>query len=165
MLIPPYTSYPILTGNQVMLRQITVEDIQDIIAISYYDGLQASNLEQAIAMQEEIRADYLRGDSIHWGIIDRTTNKIVGTCGYYRGFLEGAGELGCILLPQYYGQGYMTLSMQLAIDYGLTTMRLKRIYAITSRENEKAIQLLERLNFTRIKALDDPYLEFDLTSN
>lgn len=80
-------------------------------------------------------------------------------------FLEGAGELGCILLPQYYGQGYMTLSMQLAIDYGLTTMRLNRIYAITSRENEKAIQLLKRLNFTRIKALDDPYLEFALTSN
>lgn len=161
MFIPPYKSYPILFGDQVILRQLTADDIQDSIAISYYDGLQASNLKEAMAMQEKINKDYLQGDSIHWGIIDKTTNKIVGTCGYYRGFLEGVGELGCILLPQFYGKGYMTLSMQLAIDYGITKMQLKRIYAITNRENEKAIQLLTRLNFIKTKELEDNYLAFD----
>lgn len=28
--------------------------------------------------------------------------------GYYRGFENASGELGCVLLPQFRGQGFMT---------------------------------------------------------
>ncbi|MBW8361321.1 MAG: GNAT family N-acetyltransferase [Kaistella sp.] len=44
---------------------------------------------------------------------------MVGTCGFYRGFANEEGELGCILLSRYRGQGFMTGALRAAIDFGL----------------------------------------------
>ena len=89
---------------------------------------------------------------LHYNLtkINRTTNKIMGTCGYYRGLETGTGELGCILLPMFRGQGIMTNAMKLAIDFGLNKIELNRIIAITSRKNQSAIKLLDRLNFIKV---------------
>ena len=165
MQLPPYPVFPNLTGDKVSLRQIQSSDIEDIIEISFYDAIQATTLQQAIEMQDRINEDYMNGDSIHWGIAENKTNKIVGTCGYYRGLDKGTGELGCVLLPQYRGQGFMTPAMQLAVEFGLKQIGLKRIVAITTQQNNKAIQLLERLNFVKIADLDDSEIEYELVQN
>lgn len=112
-------------------------------------------------MQAKINKDYLDGNSIHWGIADKLTNKIVGTCGYYRGLDKGEGELGCVFLPQCRGQGFMTSAMLLAIDFGINNIGLNRIWAITNRQNEKAIKLLERLNFIKMADLNDGGIEYE----
>lgn len=159
---PPYDEFPFLSNDKITLRQILNSDINDLIEISFYDTIQATTLEQAIEMNSKINKDYNDGNTFHWGIIENHSNKIVGTCGYYRGFNKGGGELGCVLLPQYRGQGLMTSAMLLAIDFGMKTIGLKRIWAITSQENEKAIKLLERINFKKIRVLDDNEVEFEL---
>jgi ribosomal-protein-alanine N-acetyltransferase len=147
-----------------MLRQVNVSDIDDIIEISFYDSEQATTLQQAIEMQKKINDDYQCGNSIHWGITYKPTNKIIGTCGYYRGFHNWGGELGCVLLPQYCGQGFMTSAMLLAIDFGIKNIGLKRIWAVTSEQNEKAIKLLKRINFEKVRVLDNNEVEFELVS-
>ncbi|MEA9411562.1 GNAT family N-acetyltransferase [Flavobacterium sp. PL02] len=165
MKLPPYNSFPNVIGDKISLRQILPSDLNDIIEISYYDAVQAKTLEQAAEMQAKIDKDYTDGNSIHWGIADNTTNKIVGTCGYYRGLDIGAGELGCVLLPQYRGQGFMTLAMTLAIEFGNNHIGLNRIWAETSQENQNAIKLLERLNFIKIGDLEDNHIEYELKQN
>ncbi|UFK97968.1 GNAT family N-acetyltransferase [Kaistella faecalis] len=162
MRLPPYDKFPIISGNKIVLREIKSSDINDIIEISFYDAVQATTPEQAIAMQAKIDLDYRNGNSIHWGIADQSTDKIVGTCGYYRGFDNGEGELGCVLLPQYRGQGYMTSALSSAIEFGLHTIGLKRIWAVTTLQNEKAIKLIEHLNFVKIKDLADDEVEYEL---
>ena len=84
----------------------------------------------------------------------------MGTVGYYRGFQNGASELGCVLKPKFQGKGLMTEAMNLAIDFGIKDMELKNIGAITSKDNQPEIQLLERLNFVKTKDLDDDELEY-----
>ena len=162
MRLPPFDKFPSITDDKILLRQIQLSDINDIIEISFYDSIQATTLTQAIEMQEKINMDYINGNSIHWGIADKLTNKIVGTCGYYRGLDKGEGELGCVLLPQYQGQGYMTFAMLLAIEFGINVIGLKRIWAITTKQNEKAIKLIEKLNFTKIADLDENKVEYEL---
>ncbi|MCV9932515.1 GNAT family N-acetyltransferase [Flavobacterium sp. LS1R47] len=165
MNLPPYSSFPNIVGNTISLRQITPSDIKDIIEISYYDAVQATTVDQASEMQAKINNDYSDGNSIHWGIAENITNKIVGTCGYYRGLDIGAGELGCVLLPKYRGQGFMSLAMSLAIEFGINQIGLTRIWAETSQDNENAIKLLERLNFIKIADLADNYIEYELKQN
>jgi ribosomal-protein-alanine N-acetyltransferase len=162
MKLPPYNTFPIIVGNKTTLRQIEKTDIKDIIEISYYNAIQATTVQNATEMQAKINKDYFDGNSIHWGIADNKTDKIVGTCGYYRGFKDEAGELGCVLVAQYRGQGYMTTAMQLAIDFGRNTMGLKRIWAVTSQNNTQAIKLLERLNFIKTAELIDNEVEYEL---
>ena len=162
MKLPPYDKFPSISDDTIVLRQIQFSDIKDMIEISFYDSIQATTLTQAIEMQVQINVDYSNGNSIHWGIADKLTNKIVGTCGYYRGLDKGEGELGCVLLPQYRGQGYMTFAMLLAIEFGVNVIGLKRIWAITTKQNEKAIKLIEKLNFTKIADLDENKVEYEL---
>lgn len=165
MKLPPYDISPIITGDKISLREILPEDIEDLIEISFYDAIQATTFQEANEMQDKINKDYLEGNSIHWGIADNSTNKIIGTCGYYRGLNHGTGELGCVLLPQYRGQGFMTSAMLLAIDFGISTIGLKRVWAITTIQNEKAIKLLENLNFSKIADLGDDEIEYELRLN
>lgn len=162
MKLPPYDDFPSISDDKIALRQIQFSDINDIIEISFYDAIQATTTQQATEMQTKINQDYLEGNSIHWGIADKLTNKIVGTCGYYRGLDKGEGELGCVLLPQYRGQGFMSSAMLLAIKFGLNHIGLKRIWAITDKQNEKAIHLIEKLNFIKIAELDDNEVEYEL---
>jgi ribosomal-protein-alanine N-acetyltransferase len=162
---PPYVDFPCISSDKLSLRKIQNSDINDLIEISFYDSIQADSLEQAIEMNKKINKDYEEGNSIHWGIVDNQTEKIVGTCGFYRGFNNDAGELGCILLPQFRGQGFMTSAMLLAIDFGIKNIRLNRIWAVTNQNNEKAIKLLERLNFEVIRVLDNNEVEYELISN
>ncbi len=162
---PPYSIFPFVSNEKVALRQIVNSDLNDLIEISFYDGIQATTLEEAIAMNSKIDKDYKHGNSIHWGIIDQLSDKIVGTCGYYRGFNKGEGELGCVLLPQYQRQGFMTAAMQLAIGFGRKEMGLTRIWAATGAGNEKAVKLLKNLGFINIGSTVDHNLEFELPSN
>lgn len=162
MKLPPYDKFPCVSDDKIVLRQIQLEDINELIEISFYDAIQATTVKQVTEMQTKINEDYKNGNSIHWGIVDKLTNKIVGTCGYYRGFDQGEGELGCVLLPQYRGQGYMTFALLLAIEFGLNNIGLKRIWAVTTKENEKAIKLIEKLNFVKIADLDDNEVEYEL---
>lgn len=161
---PPYNQFPFVSNGKIALRQIQTSDCLDLLKISFYDAIQAKTLEQAILMNARINQDYENGNSIHWGIVDQKSNVIVGTCGYYRGFANSSGELGCVLLPQFRGKGFMTAALLLAIDFGLNTMGLKRVYAITSQENDKAIKLFKSINFKKIRDLDDNEVEFEFVS-
>lgn len=161
MNLPPYKDFPNITGNKILLRQVLRSDLKDIIEISFYNRKQAKSLEEATMMLDKIDNDYMEGNSIHWGIAFNSTNILVGTCGYYRGFDNGEGELGCILLPHFRGQGFMLEAMQLAIDFGFNSIGLKRIWAITSKHNFKAVSLLNRLSFIRVKELQNDEIEFE----
>jgi len=144
---PPYKKFPILQNQHVMLREIIEGDIENILEISYYDAVQSTTIEQAIDVNKKITNDYLEGNAIHWGIVDILTNTIVGTCGYYRGFENLKGELGCVLLREYRGKGFMYNAMTLAINFGFDYIGLQKIMAITNQHNQNAINLLQRLQF------------------
>lgn len=164
MNLPPFNIFPTLSTEKIMLREILISDIPDIVEISFYNAKQAENLEQAIEMHERINQDYRNGNSIHWGISHRTTNKVMGTCGYYRGLETGTGELGCVLLPMFRGQGIMTNAMKLAIDFGLYKIELNRIMAITNKQNQSAIKLLNRLNFIKVDDLLNEEVKYEFKS-
>lgn len=161
-MLPPYDAYPTVANDAVRLRPIGDADIAEVVEISFYDAQPARSIEQAREMQARIDADYARGDSIHWGIEDLATGRLVGTCGYYRGFVDATGELGCVLRPAFRGQGYMTQAMGLAIAFGRAPMGLARITAVTTPDNGPAIRLLERLHFKRERESADGDLTFVL---
>jgi ribosomal-protein-alanine N-acetyltransferase len=144
---PPYKNFPMLSSNHIVLRQVINADAYEIMDISYYDGIQASNPNEAIEMQEKINQDYLQGNSIHWGIVDAQSSKLVGTCGYYRGFVNNTGELGYVLKPSFQGKGYMSNALKKAIEFGINIIGLQKIIAITEKSNIKSQNVLKGLNF------------------
>ncbi|WP_029036741.1 GNAT family N-acetyltransferase [Salinimicrobium xinjiangense] len=149
MSLPPYIHFPVLISEDLILRNSQAKDIPQLLPISYYDGKKAETEAEAAEMLQKIHMDYIKGDSIHWIIEDKSSREITGTCGYYRGLQDASGELGCVLLPAFRGKGYMTKAMSLAISFGFDTIGLKKIFAETSSTNFGAINLLVRLHFRR----------------
>lgn len=148
---PPYNQYPKIASEALLLRKIDPEELPQLLPISFYDGKRAETEAEAAKMLQQIEQDYLNGESIHWGIEERSSGKLTGTCGFYRGFENASGELGGALLPEYRVKGHMTQAMRLAIEFGFRRIGLKRIFAVTSKDNSAAIRLLERLHFRSIK--------------
>jgi ribosomal-protein-alanine N-acetyltransferase len=161
MNLPPYADFPVLVSEKVKLKNVSPEDLIHLLEISFYDAVQADSLEMAATMQDKINRDYQNSQSIHWAIVDQHSNNIVGTCGYYRGFKNGVGELGCILLPIHRGQGYMRAAFLLAIDFGINQIGLKCICANTHHTNENAKKLLLGLGFIKMLDLQDGYEFFE----
>lgn len=162
MNLPPYKQYPQTESSDILLREIRSNEVGKIIAISFYNGVKALSSVNTSNMLEKINLDYQSGESIHWGIIDKKTNQIVGTCGYYRGFENGSGELGCILIDQFQGKGFMTKALRLATDFGFESMKLKKVWAATSSENIRAQKLLARVGFQKIDEIDSE-ITFEIT--
>lgn len=160
--LPPYNYFPEIHNELVLLRDILTTEAEAIIDISYYDGKKATTTEDVLLMLAKIQKDYTEGNAINWGIIETASGQIAGSCGFYRGFENGTGELGCILLEDFRGKGLMTSAMQLAIRFGLEQMKLNRIISVTKKDNTKAIQLLKRLGFVATAHLENNYVEFEL---
>jgi ribosomal-protein-alanine N-acetyltransferase len=156
---PPYQNFPILRSPDIVLRQIVHTDADEIMEISYYNGIRATDPIEAIEMQNMIDQDYLEGNCIHWGIMGVQSSKLVGTCGYYRDFIDNTGELGYILKPSFVGRGYMTTALKKAIEFGINTIGLQKIIAITEKDNIKSQNVLMKLNFTQ-EAERDNYLTY-----
>lgn len=127
----------------------------------YYNGRQASDRPDAIAMMERMDDDYRSGNTVNWVIIDTETQQPVGTIGYYRGFSEATGEIGFILKPECRGKGYMSEALRLVVAFGKDAMQLGRIIAITRPANDAAIRLLERCRFRYLGPFETDYIEFE----
>ncbi|MBD2721932.1 GNAT family N-acetyltransferase [Hymenobacter armeniacus] len=163
MNLPPFHSFPVLTSGTVLLRQVEPADASSLLEISFYDARPARNPGEAAQMQQKINADYRAGTGIHWVIVSSATAEVVGTVGYYRGFAHSVGELGCVLKPAFRGQGLMSQAMKLAIGFGLGTMLLSQVKAITGRQNAAAIRLLGRLGFRQTANLANDEVAYSLT--
>ena len=165
MKLPPYDKFPEIISAAIVLRQVKTDDIKDLVEISFYDSRPALTVEDATEMQDRINLDYQNGSSIHWGIADKQTNEIMGTLGYYRGFDKGVGELGCVLRPAFRGKGFMTTAMKLATGFGLNDIGLTKIIAITTKQNNRAIKLLERLHFIKTADLKEGEIEYQFVNS
>lgn len=136
-----------LESRRLRLRKVLVADAGSITDLCFYDGVAASNEQEAAVVLERIERDYLRGESLHWGICLEGGEGIVGTCGFYRGFEDNTGEVGYVLQAGSRGQGIMTEALELVVSFGFEALGLDRIVAHTSHGNERSIAVLRRVGF------------------
>lgn len=144
---------PTLRSARLLLRAPTEADAPALLEISYYDGVQAANVGEARHMLRKISSDVSRDESVHWGICLQESGELIGTCGFYRGYPDGTGELGYILRTSYRGQGYMREALSAVIAYGFGAMDLKRIVARTGADNHASVGVLKRLSFAQVELM------------
>lgn len=138
---------PTLVGRRVTLRAVRPADVADIVDISVYDGVTASNEAEALAMLRCIEADAARGDTMHWGICLAGRDTVIGTIGFYRGFRDRTGEVGYVMRAPYRRRGLMREALGLVVAYGFERLGLAAIVARTNADNAASIALLAGLGF------------------
>jgi [ribosomal protein S5]-alanine N-acetyltransferase len=155
--------FPILQTDRLILRQLTMEDIDFV-----YKHFSDSKVTQYL-MDEPPVVDYAQAkaiiefylapeDKMHnrWGIVRKADNCLIGTCGYHKWMKAYFhAEIGYDLSPDCWGQGYMLEAIRAVIHNGFERMGLNRIEALVYINNDRSIKLLQRFGFKQEGLLRD----------
>ena len=93
---------------------------------------------------------YSSSRGIRWGMIDKDTNRLIGTAGLNQ-LNKGSrrAEIGYELHPSYWRKGYTSEAVKAIIDYSFSTLGLFRIGAVTYPDNKASILLLRKFGFKK----------------
>lgn len=110
-----------------------------------------------IAEAVEIIRFHTEDSGCRWGLFDKATGQLAGTCGYHC-WVTGEpskAEIGYDLSSAWWGQGLMTEAITPVIRVGFELMGLELIEATADPANVRSARLLERLGFQRKEELVD----------
>jgi ribosomal-protein-alanine N-acetyltransferase len=145
-------SMPTLETKRLILRRITMRDAGDIFEYSKDKEVARHVLWSAQKDISEAK-DYCRfmmkryrcDQPSSWGIIDKATNRLVGTIGYMDYNEDNATvELGYSLARWLWNGGYMTEALSRVIDYAFDSMELNRIEAQHELTNPSSGRVMEK---------------------
>jgi RimJ/RimL family protein N-acetyltransferase len=90
-----------------------------------------------------------------WRVARKEDNAPLGVCGLLKRDTLDHPDIGFAFLPVFEGQGLAFESSQAVLAYAATTLQLTRVIAITTEENRRSLNLLNRLglNFEKMISL------------
>jgi len=84
-----------------------------------------------------------------WGVVLKQNNKLIGTAGF--AFLDKTNlraEFGYAISKEYWNQGIATEAGRAIIEFGFNEMKLNRMEAFCSVDNDASARVLEKLGLT-----------------
>ncbi|ELS34174.1 GNAT family N-acetyltransferase [Pseudanabaena catenata USMAC16] len=141
-----------LQTPRLILRKLLLSDAEDIFAYASDPLVSAytlwdthHSLDDTYRYLNDIALElYRSGQGIDWGIVDRKSNRLIGTCGLYTTPMHRRAEIGYALARDYWGQGLMSEAVRAAIAFGFHVMQLLRIQAFCALENIGSARVLEK---------------------
>jgi RimJ/RimL family protein N-acetyltransferase len=84
-----------------------------------------------------------------WRVALRATGEPIGMCGLVKREALADVDLGFAFLPRFRGRGFAQEAAAATMAYARTTLGLRRVVAILSRDNDRSARLLVKLGFAR----------------
>jgi len=152
---PNSATFPILKTERLTLRELSIDDRQDIFALrsdpvinKYLDRQPCKTTEDAINFINKVNENIEKSIALYWAITLTETKTFVGTiCLFDFSGEKSSCEFGYELMTKFQGQGIMKEAAQRVIDYVFQTLKLKNILAFTHCDNQNSSKLLSNLNF------------------
>ena len=145
-------SMPTLETKRIILRRINMHDAKDIFEYSKDKEVARHVLWSAQKDISEAK-DYCRfmakryrnDQPSSWGIIDKATNRLVGTIGYMDYNEDNATvEVGYSLARWLWNGGYMTEALSRVIEHTFESMDVNRIEAQHELENPSSGRVMAK---------------------
>jgi RimJ/RimL family protein N-acetyltransferase len=92
-------------------------------------------------------AGYARDGHGLMRVVRKADGAGVGMCGVLKRDTLPEPDIGFAFFPEYWSQGYALESARAVMGHARGTLRLGRIVAITTKDNEPSMRLLGRLGF------------------
>lgn len=157
MLQPNFTPFPVLITERLLLREVTINDANEIFflrsdegLLTYLDKAPEKSVDETIAFIGRIKKNQEDNDGILWGITLKGTDIVIGTICYWRMQKEHfRAEIGYILHPAQQGKGIMDEAIKGVLKYGFETMKLHSIEANVNPANIASMRVLEKNGFIK----------------
>lgn len=148
-------SFPILTTERLILRQLVISDEQEIFILRsdselnrYLDRQISKTIDDARNFITKVNENNSKNTSLYWAITLSDKDMLVGTICLF-GFSDKnyKCEIGYELLTGFQGKGIMKEAVEKVIDYAFNTIKVKKIEALVHRDNQNSIKLLKKFLF------------------
>ncbi|MDZ4768720.1 MAG: GNAT family protein [Chloroflexota bacterium] len=157
--------FPQFSSARLHLRRITSADLDALYALYkqpdvgvYTNTATFTDPVEARFMLAYFDKEYSWRHQIRWGIIERATETLIGTCCLFDfDWQHHHAEIGYDLSVSHWGQGIMSEALLPVLDYGFDTLDLHRIEARLTPENSASSRLLERLGFSHEGTLKERF--------
>lgn len=145
----------VLETERLFLRRFTVDDAQFILTLvnepsflRYIGDKQVRNLEDArqYILNGPV-ASYERNDFGLYLAELRESYTPIGMCGLIQREELPDPDIGFAFLPDFWNKGFAFEAAEAVLHEAGEQLRLERILAITSLDNDASIKLLQRLGF------------------
>ncbi|MBU7314609.1 GNAT family N-acetyltransferase [Paenibacillus oleatilyticus] len=143
----------VLETDRLILRHQTIEDAAFILElmndpswIRYIGDKGVRTLDDARSFITKVPLDMYARLGFGFYLTElKDGGTPIGICGFAkRDFLEDV-DVGYAFLPQFRGKGYAFEAASAAMAYAESELGLKRIVAITTKDNHASAKLLEKL--------------------
>lgn len=160
-------TFEILTTERLLLRKLSLETFEYIYA-NYSNeqliGFLGLENEEQLAIEKnkfEKGLTTFNKSFLYFQILDKSTEKIIGWCGFHTWYLDHfRAEIGYGLFDENFkNKGIMTETMKAVLEYGFHQMKLYRIEAFIGTYNIPSLKLVEKFGFTKEGILRNHYLK------
>ena len=150
-------TFPILTTERLTLRQLSIDDQQDIFALrsdaeinKYLDREPSKTIDDSINFIRKVNDNIEKSNTYYWAITLTDTKTLVGTiCLFNFSSEKNSCEIGYEVMTKFQGQGIMKEAVQVVIDYVFQVLKFKKLLAFTHYDNQNSTNLLLKFNFVK----------------
>ena len=156
-MLPGADHLPTIPTERLRLRALTPADVPALFGVfgdpavcRYWSRPALPDFAAAAALHDEIAQSFAARTLFQWGLAERDTDTVVGTCTLAALSPEHRrAELGFALAQAAWGQGYMAEALPALVTYAFESLGLHRVEADVDPRNARSIRALERVGFTR----------------
>ena len=160
---------PTIDTERLRLRWLTRDDAPALLEVfgdpevcRYWSRTALPDLSAATALQEQIVRLFEERSLFQWGIAERATDAVIGTCTLASLSEEHRrAEIGFALKRAAWGRGYVSEALPALVRFAFENLNLHRLEADVDPNNTRSIRVLERLGFQREGYLRERYVLHD----
>ena len=106
-------------------------------------------------IKSRIQASYKEFGFGFYKVCLKTNGTPIGICGIVKRPTLQNVDIGYGFLTRYTGKGYAYEASKATLDYAMNDLKIKKIVAITSENNQKSQRLLEKLGLNQIDKIEE----------
>ena len=151
-----FSNIPELKTQRLILRKMLVRDADDMFEYAkradvtkYLTWNPHPNRNYTREYLEYISTRYSVGEFYDWAVTTADEGKMIGTCGFTRfDYNSNYAEVGYVINPEYWGNGYATEALDTVIKFGFERLALRRIEARHMEGNIASRRVMEKVGMT-----------------
>lgn len=152
-----FNKFPVLESDRLLFRKFEKKDKDALFNVrsdekvmKYMDSIIHKYPSDSATAISSIISDFKNKIGINWAIVIKCNNQLIGSFSYWRLIKPHCrAEIGYSIHPDYWGQGIMTETFKILIEFGFSELKLHSIEANVNPKNVQSIKLLEKIGFKK----------------
>ncbi|BCY29474.1 GNAT family N-acetyltransferase [Flavobacterium okayamense] len=152
-----FKPFPNLQSERLTFRKLKDSDAPEILKLrgdketmKFIPRPFATSLEDALNHIKIINEKIKENADINWAVTEKGNNKCIGIMGFYRTQPENyRTELGYMILPEYWGKGYVTEAVKTLLNYAFNTLNFHSIEAVIDSRHIASEKVLIKNGFRK----------------